>query len=215
MGKEPYKPTRGEEIANSITHGIGAGLSIAALTILVVFSSIKGDVWRVVSFSIYGACLSILYTASTLYHSFRSEKVKRFFQIIDHASIYLLIAGTYTPFTLVLLRGGWGWSLFGIIWGLALLGVVFKIFFINRFEILSTLVYLSMGWLIVIAFKPAIEHIPVGGLYWLLGGGVSYSLGVIFFLWEKIKYHHAIWHLFVLGGSICHFFAILLYVLPM
>jgi hemolysin III len=215
MGKEPYKPTKGEEIANSITHGIGAGLSIAALTILVVFASLKGDAWRIVSFSIYGACLTILYSASTLYHSFRSEKVKRFFQIIDHASIYLLIAGTYTPFTLVLLRGGWGWSLFGVIWGLALLGVIFKIFFISRFEILSTLVYLLMGWLIVIAFKPAVESIPQGGLYWLLAGGISYTLGVVFFLWEKIKYHHAIWHLFVLGGSVCHFFAILLYVLPM
>jgi hemolysin III len=215
MGKEPYKPSKGEEIANSITHGIGVGLSIAGLTILVVFASIRGDVWRIVSFSVYGACLTILYTASTLYHSFRSEKVKRFFQILDHASIYLLIAGTYTPFTLVLLRGGWGWSLFGVIWGLAFLGIVFKIFFINRFEILSTLVYLLMGWLIVIAFKPAIDNIPIGGLYWLLAGGLSYSLGVVFFLWERIKYHHAIWHLFVLGGSICHFFAILFYVLPM
>jgi hemolysin III len=215
MSKSVYQPTRGEEIANSITHGIGAGLSIAGLVVLVVFASLNGDAWRIVSFSIYGACLTILYTASTLYHSFSSKKVKSFFQIIDHASIYLLIAGTYTPFTLVLLRGGWGWSLFGIIWGLTAFGIVFKIFFINRFNILSTAIYLLMGWLIVVAFQPAIENIPLGGLYWLLAGGISYSLGVIFFLWEKLRYSHAIWHLFVLGGSTCHFFAMLFYVLPM
>ena len=215
MAETTYQPSKGEEIANSITHGIGAGLSIAALVILVVFASLYGDVWRIVSFSIYGACLTILYTASTLYHSFQSQKLKKYFQIMDHASIYLLIAGTYTPFTLVHLRGGWGWSLFGIIWGLAVLGVIFKMFFTNRFNLLSTIIYLLMGWLIVIAFKPAVTHIPQGGLYWLLAGGLSYTFGVIFFLWEKLPYSHAIWHLFVLGGSICHFFAMLFYVLPM
>jgi hemolysin III len=215
MSETTYQPTKGEEIANSITHGIGAGLSIAALVVLVVFASLYGDVWRIVSFSIYGACLTVLYTASTLYHSFRSQKLKKYFQIMDHASIYLLIAGTYTPFTLVHLRGGWGWSLFGVIWGLAVLGVIFKMFFTNRFNLLSTIIYLLMGWLIVIAFKPAVTHIPQGGLYWLLAGGLSYTFGVIFFLWEKLPYSHAIWHLFVLGGSICHFFAMLFYVLPM
>lgn len=215
MAESIYQPTKGEELANSITHGIGVLLSIAALTLLVIFASIYGDVWRIVSFSIYGSSLIILYTASTLYHSFRSEKVKHFFKIMDHSSIYLLIAGTYTPFTLVLLRGGWGWSLFGIIWGLTVIGILFKLFFVNKFQLLSTIIYLLMGWLIVIAFKPAMEHIAAGGLYWLLAGGILYSLGVVFFIWHKLKYHHAIWHLFVLGGSVCHFFAMLLYVLPM
>lgn len=214
MTKSIYQPTKGEELANSITHALGAGLSIAALTILVVFSSIDGDPWRIVSFSVYGACLTTLYTASTLYHSFQSERLKYYFKIMDHSSIYLLIAGTYTPFTLVHLRGGWGWSIFGIIWGLTIVGILFKMFFINRFNILSTVIYLLMGWLIIIAFKPAMENIPVGGLYWLLAGGLAYSLGVVFFLWEKLPYHHAVWHLFVLGGSICHFFAMLFYVLP-
>ncbi|HYG38232.1 MAG TPA: hemolysin III family protein [Cytophagales bacterium] len=215
MEKDTYQPSKAEELANSITHGIGVLLSIAALTLLVVFASIKGDAWRIVSFSIYGACLVLLYTASTLYHAFQSEKVKHYFKIMDHASIYLLIAGTYTPFTLVLLRGGWGWSLFGIIWGLTLLGIVFKMFFINKFNMLSTIIYLLMGWLIIVAFKPAVDNIPLGGLYWLLAGGISYSAGVIFFVWHKLPYHHAIWHLFVLGGSICHFFAMLFYVLPL
>lgn len=215
MEKDTYQPSKAEELANSITHGIGVLLSIAALTLLVVFASLKGDAWRIVSFSIYGACLVLLYTASTLYHAFQAEKVKHYFKIMDHASIYLLIAGTYTPFTLVLLRGGWGWSLFGIIWGLTLFGIVFKMFFINKFNMLSTIIYLLMGWLIIIAFKPAVDNIPLGGLYWLLAGGISYSAGVIFFVWHKLPYHHAIWHLFVLGGSICHFFAMLFYVLPL
>jgi hemolysin III len=133
---------------------------------------------------------------------------------MDHSAIYLLIAGTYTPFTLVLLRGSWGWSLFGVIWGLALSGILFKIFFINRFNVLSTLIYLLMGWLIIIAFQPLMHHIPVKGLYWLLAGGIAYSAGTVFYLWEKLPFHHAIWHLFVLAGSVCHYFAVLFYVLP-
>lgn len=215
MKNSTYQPTIKDEIANSLTHGIGALLSIAALVILVIFSATEGDAWRVVSFSIYGACLILLYTTSTLYHSFPPGRVKQFFQIADHACIYLLIAGTYTPFTLVPLRGAWGWSLFGIIWGLALVGIFFKVFFINRFAVLSLVVYLLMGWLIVVALRPLIQHLPMGGLYWLMAGGAFYSLGVIFFLWEKLRYHHAFWHLFVLAGSICHFWAIFLYVLPL
>lgn len=215
MKESVYKSSFKEELANSLTHGIGAVLSIAGLVVLVVLSSIQGDAWRIVSFSIYGTCLILLYTASTLYHSFRSPRVKHVFRIMDHAAIYLLIAGTYTPFTLTLLRGGWGWSLFGLIWGLCLAGIVFKLFFVNKFNVLSTIIYLLMGWLIVIAGKPLIENVPAGGLYWLLAGGAAYSLGTVFYLWERLPFHHAVWHLFVLGGSVCHFFAIFLYVLPL
>ena len=203
-----------EELANSITHGIGVALGVAALVILVVFASMQGDAWKIVSFSIYGTSLVVLYTASTLYHSFSSPKVKHYFKIMDHAAIYLLIAGTYTPILLVMLRGTLGWTMFGIIWGLALMGILFKLFFVNRFNVVSTIIYLLMGWLIIFAAKPMIDFIPEGALYWLLAGGLSYSFGVIFYLWTKIPYHHSIWHLFVLGGSICHFFAVLFYVLP-
>lgn len=209
------KPNLGEEIANSITHGIGAGLSVAGLTLLVAFASIYGDVWRVVSFSIYGSTLILLYLASTLYHSFQNPRVKRVFKIIDHAAIYLLIAGTYTPILLVNMRGAWGWTLFVVIWGLTLAGIVLKIFFINRFKKLSTVIYVLMGWLCIVAIKEMIATIPPGGLAWLIAGGITYTLGVIFYVWHKLPYNHAIWHLFVLGGSICHFFAILFYVLPM
>jgi len=204
-----------EEIANSITHGIGIALSIAALVVLVVFASIQGDVWRVVSFSIYGASLILLYSASTFYHGFQNPKLKHIFHLMDHSFIYILIAGTYTPFTLVPLRGGWGWSLFGVIWALALAGIIFKVFFIGRFSKLSSLIYIGMGWIVVIAIKPLVETIPRGGLLLLLAGGLFYTVGVIFYVWKKLPYHHAVWHLFVLGGSICHFFTMVYYVLPM
>lgn len=203
-----------EEIANSVTHGIGVALSIVGLILLVFYSTLMGDVWRIVSFCIYGTCLILLYTASTLYHSFQSEKLKHYFRIMDHAAIYLLIAGTYTPVTLVSLRGGWGWSLFGVIWGLAIAGVLFKLFFVNKFNVLSTIIYLLMGWLVIIAIVPLVKAVAPAGLYWLIAGGLTYSAGTIFYLWEKLPFNHAIWHLFVLGGSICHFFAMLWYVLP-
>lgn len=203
-----------EELANSITHAIGMALSLAGLVILVVYASIQGDAWKIVSFSIYGASLLVLYTASTLYHSFTSARAKHYLKIFDHAAIYFLIAGTYTPFLLVLLREDWGWTIFVIIWLLAIAGIIFKLFFVHRFQIISTIIYLLMGWLILFAFRPLIAHVPQGGLYWMLAGGLSYSFGVIFYLWKRIPYHHAIWHLFVLGGSICHFFAVLFYVLP-
>ena len=205
-----------EEVANSVTHGIGLFLSIVGLVILVVLAKIHGDIWRIVSFSIYGSSLIILYAVSTLYHSFLSRpRINHILKVIDHSAIYVLIAGTYTPFTLVSLRGAWGWSFFGIIWGLTLAGIFFKIFFIKKFLVLSTTSYLIMGWLALIAVYPILKNIPLGGIGWLVAGGIFYSVGVIFHLWDKLPFHHAIWHLFVLGGSICHYFAILFYVLPM
>lgn len=208
----PY--SLGEEIANSITHGIGAGLSIAGLVVLVVSAARLGDPWRVVSFSIYGASLILLYLISTLYHALHHPGAKRVFKILDHASIYFLIAGTYTPFTLVSIRGAWGWTLFGIIWGLAITGIVFKAIFINRMKKLSVAIYILMGWLVLIAIKPMMANVPIEGMIWLAVGGVLYTLGVIFYRLKSIKYMHTVWHLFVIGGSICHFFAILLYVAP-
>jgi len=207
--------TPGEEIANSVTAGVGAAFSVAALSVLVTLAAIKGDAWRVVSFSIFGAALVLLYLAMTLYHSFRSPRAKRFFQLMDHVFIYVLIAGTYTPVMLVNLRGGWGWSLFGVIWGLAVAGIVFKILFFGRFIALSTAVYVAMGWLIVIALKPALAAIPTRGLVWFLIGGLSYTAGVGFYAWRRLPYNHALWHVFILGGSTCHFFAVLFYILPM
>ncbi len=211
----PSKPySLGEEIANSITHGIGAGLSIAGLVVLIVSAARLGDPWRVVSFSIFGASLIMLYVISTLYHALHHPGAKHVFKILDHASIYFLIAGTYTPFTLVSIRGAWGWTLFGIIWGLAIIGIVFKAIFINRMKRLSVAIYILMGWLVVIAIKPMMTHVPIEGMIWLAIGGVLYTLGVIFYRLKSIKYMHTVWHLFVLGGSMCHFFAILLYVAP-
>ncbi len=200
--------TLGEEIANSITHGIGALLSIAALVILVVVAALYGDVWHVVSFTVYGSCLLILYLSSTLYHTIQNPKLRPIFRRLDHASIYLLIAGSYTPFLLVSLRGPWGWSLFGVVWGLAVMGILFKIFFINRLEVISTLAYIGMGWLCMIAYQQLVANIPMTGLIWLIVGGIVYTVGVLFYALQKIPYNHAIWHLFVLGGSVCHFFAV-------
>ncbi|MCM3699271.1 hemolysin III family protein [Paenibacillus macerans] len=205
---------RREEIANAVTHGIGALLSVAALVLLIVFSSIKGTAWHVVSFTIYGASMLLLYLCSTLVHSFKAGKAKDLFEFLDHSSIYIFIAGTYTPFLLVVLRGPLGWGLFGTVWGIALLGVVFKAFFVKRFLFLSTVFYLIMGWLIVIAWGPLTAAVPSQGIVLLVTGGVLYTLGTVFYVWRGFPYHHAIWHLFVLGGSVTHFFAILLYLLP-
>ncbi len=201
--------TTGEEIANSITHGIGVVLSIAGLVLLVVFSSLYGDAWRVVTFSIYGATLIILYLASTLYHGFTNPRVKHFFRLMDHASIYLLIAGSYTPITLTVMRGPWGWTLFGLIWGMAIAGIITKFFIINKLKILSVFFYIAMGWLVVIAIKPMLIMAPVGLIVWLVIGGLSYTFGVIFYALNKMPYNHTIWHLFVMGGSISHFFGML------
>jgi hemolysin III len=204
----------GEEIASSIIHGLGAGLATAALAILVVLAAQRGDAWRVVSFSIYGATLVLLYASSTFYHAFRSPRVKHVFRIFDHAAIYLLIAGTYTPFLLVTLRGPWGWWLFGISWAIAILGVVQASLALDKLKIWSLVAYLALGWLIVVVAKPLLAALPLPGIAWLIGGGLCYTLGVYFYVRMRIPFNHAIWHLFVLGGSICHFFAMLLYVLP-
>jgi len=205
---------RREEIANAITHGIGALLSLAGLVLLIVFSSTKGTAWHVVSFTIYGVSMLLLYLCSTLVHSFKEGKVKDLFEFLDHSSIYIYIAGTYTPFMLVAIRGPLGWSLFGIVWGIALLGVVFKAYFVKRFLFMSTFFYLIMGWLIVIAWGPLTAAVPEPGIVLLVAGGILYTLGTVFYVWRAFPYHHAIWHLFVLGGSITHFFAILMYLLP-
>lgn len=201
----------GEEIANSITHGIGAGLSIAALVILVVFAALQGDAWKIVSFSIYGVSLFALYLTSTLYHSFTNPKLKQFFHVLDHSAIFLLIAGTYTPILLISMRGVLGWILFGLIWALALGGIVFKIFFFEKFKMLSVLFYVGMGWLVVIAGKPVLEMVPTSVNLWLLIGGIFYTVGVVFYITKKIPFQHGIWHLFVLGGSVSHFFGMLQY----
>jgi len=207
------KSINSEEITNAILHGIGLGLAIAALVVLVVLASIFGDVWYIVSFSIYGSTLIILYLSSTLYHSFPKGKVKDIFRIFDHASIYLLIAGTYTPLTLISLRGSLGWTIFGIVWGITVLGIVYKIFWIERFKIFSTVLYIIMGWLVIFAIKPLLAVLNMTSIVFLVLGGVLYTVGTIFYAWDKMKYNHAIWHLFVLGGSICHFFTVL-FLLP-
>ena len=206
--------TRREEVANAITHGIGAVLSVAALVLLIVFSSLKGTPWHVVSFTIYGVTMLILYLNSTLVHSFNEGKVKDLFEFFDHSSIYLYIAGSYTPFMLVAIRGPLGWSLFGIVWGFAVLGCLFKAFFVKKFLFMSTIFYILMGWMIVIAWSPLTEAVPEGGMILLALGGLMYTFGTIFYVWRAFPYHHAIWHLFVLAGSILHFFSVFLYLLP-
>ncbi|SMB96078.1 hemolysin III [Desulfonispora thiosulfatigenes DSM 11270] len=203
--------TLAEEIFNSISHGIGALLSIVALVILVSFASISGDVWKIVSFSIYGFTLFFLYMSSTLYHSIFHEKAKRILRILDHSSIYLLIAGSYTPITLISLRGTWGWTLFTLIWTLAITGIVLKIISLEKLKKVSVFLYIFMGWLIIIAIKPMLSTVPKGLFLWLLLGGLIYTLGVIFYSNKKIPFNHAIWHLFVLGGSVAHFLGILFY----
>ncbi|WP_342430795.1 hemolysin III family protein [Neobacillus sp. FSL H8-0543] len=203
-----------EEIANSITHGIGAVLSIAALVILIVFSVLYGNAWHIVSFTIYGASMFILYMSSTLVHSFPEGKAKDIFEIFDHSSIYFYIAGTYTPFLLVVIKGPLGWSLFGIVWGLAIAGTVFKCFFAKKYLLTSTLLYVVMGWMIVFAWKPLVNNLAPEGLMYLIIGGLLYTFGAVFYVWRGFRFHHAVWHLFVIAGSASLFFCILFYVLP-
>ncbi len=200
--------TSGEEIVNSITHGIGALLSVAALVVLVILSINHGDTMHLVSFSIYGSTLILLYLSSTLYHSFSSPRIKNLFARFDHVSIFLLIAGTYTPILLTSIRGVWGWTLFGIIWGLAIVGAVIRSIYLHRFRKLMVAVYLLMGWMFVIAGKQVFLSLPTNSLIFLVLGGIAYSVGVIFYMWRKLPYSHGIWHLFVLAGSVLHFFAI-------
>ncbi len=201
------------ERVNSITHLIGACLALVGLVVLVVLSSRLGDPWKIVSFSIYGVTLVVLYVFSTLYHSV-SGTSKKVFQKIDHSAIYLLIAGTYTPFALVTLRGVWGWSLFGVIWGLALFGIVQDNLFTQGRRILSVVIYLLMGWLAIVVIRPLANALPGAGLVWLITGGLSYSIGVVFYALDKrLRYGHEIFHVFVLAGSACHYLAVLRHVL--
>jgi hemolysin III len=203
-----------EEIAHAITHGVGLLLSVAALAVLVVFSSQRGDAWHIVSTAIYGTTLVLLYAASTFYHALTAPRAKGVFQILDHSAIYLLIAGTYTPFTLVNLRGGWGWTLFGLVWGLAILGIVLEAVAKERVRVLSMVLYLGLGWLVAVAVKPLLDSVAGGGLLLLLLGGLAYSGGVVFYGWQRLPYNHAVWHVFVMAGSAFHFFAVLFYVIP-
>ena len=203
-----------EERLNAVTHGIGAVAAAIGLVFLVLLAYEYGSVWHVVSFSIYGATLFLMYLMSTLYHSFRNERVKSLFKIFDHSAIYLLIAGTYTPFALIILHGWLGWTMLGIIWSLALVGIVLTCFYVNRFHKLSTLCYVLMGWLIVICIKPMLERLDTMGMVWLAIGGLFYSVGAIFYLLKRMPYNHAVWHLFVIAGSAFQFFAVLFYVLP-
>jgi hemolysin III len=207
-----YDPV--EERINVITHAFGFVLSILGLVLLVLKSTSLGTARHIVSFSIFGATLILLYAASTLYHNAKNSRLRYYLNILDHAAIYVLIAGTYTPFALVTLSKANGLLILIIIWSLALVGVILKIFFIGRFNALSTIMYVAMGWLVVFDIKPLIENLPTWGLIWLFSGGVSYTIGAIIFSLRKIKFNHAIFHLFVLGGSFCHFIAIYLFVLP-
>jgi len=211
-GIKYYSPI--EEKINIISHAIGFILSIVALVLMVTYASLHGDVWHIVSFSIFGTSLMILYAASTLYHSAKKSKLRSRLKVIDHASIYVLIAGTYTPFTLVTLNGVVGWVIFGISWGLALTGIILKLFFTGKYNLLSTIMYVLMGWVIVFAIKPLINNLPKEGLLWLLAGGIAYTIGAIIYSIKKIKFNHAIFHMFVLIGSFCHFISVFFYVLP-
>ena len=198
-----------EEIVNSLSHGIGLLLSVAGFAVLLVLAIRYGTAWHVVGCAIYGSTLICLYLASTLYHGNPSPRLKRALRIVDHSAIYLLIAGTYTPFLLVNLRGGWGWSLLGIVWGCAMAGIVFKFWFVDHFKVLSTVLYLAMGWLVVIAARPLVTHVSAVGLRWLVAGGVMYTVGVVFYASRKMPYGHAVWHVFVMAGSVCHYLAVL------
>lgn len=203
-----------EEIANGITHGLGAVASIVGLAVLVGYAAMNGDAQDVTAVAIFGGSMILLYTSSTLYHSVPHDGARAVFKVLDHASIYILIAGSYTPFTLIALRGDMGWRLFTIVWSLAAVGVIFKVFFTGKFDKLSTMIYLGMGWSVVFYAKDVSAAIPDMGLWLLVAGGLSYTLGVAFYLWDKLPYNHAIWHLFVLGGTAFHYFSVLLYVVP-
>ncbi len=201
-----------EEIANGVTHGIGLLLAVAAVPVLIVLGALRGNAVHVAGFTVYGSSLVLVYASSTLYHAFQQPRLKHVFRILDHAAIYLLIAGTYTPVTLLSMNGPWGWTLLTLVWALAVLGCVFKLFFVDRFEGFSTVLYLVMGWLVVLVIKPFLASVPTVPLLWLIAGGLCYTVGVVFFVWERLPYNHAVWHLFVIGGSACHYVAMLLYV---
>lgn len=210
-----HKLIKTEEIANSISHGIGIVLAIAGVTLLVVFGTLYGDAWHIVSFSIFGASMIILYLASTLFHGAKNPRLKYILNKFDHSAIYILIAGSYTPLSLISLRGWIGWTIFGLIWALAAAGIVFKVwFYSSRFSKLSTILYVAMGWLVIIAIVPVIRNVPETSLWFFLAGALSYSGGVVFFVIKKVPFFHLVFHLFILGGSVCHFFGFL-FLLPM
>ncbi len=213
MDKIKYYPPLEEKI-NIYSHSLGLVVSIFALALLVVRASVHGTVWHIVSFTIFGVSLIVLYAASTFYHHSRKPESRARLRIFDHASIYILIAGTYTPYTLVTLHGAIGWVLFGVTWGFALTGIVLKIFFTGKYNLLSTLMYVFMGWGIIFAVKPLLENLSSDGLFWLIAGGISYTAGAVLYGIKKIKFNHAIFHIFVLVGSLCHFISIYFYVLP-
>ena len=211
--QSPAEIFSAEDIANSVSHGVGLGMSIAGLALLVTVAAMNGDTVHVVSAAIYGTTLVILFGASTVYHSMTRPMARRVLRVVDHSAIYLLIAGTYTPFTLVTLSGTLGWALFLTVWSMALIGVLYKIFWFGRLKALSMALYLVMGWSIVVAIKPLLEALDIGGIVLLVTGGVLYTVGVIFYGWEKLFFNHAIWHFFVLAAAVCQYLAILLYVM--
>lgn len=204
--------TLAEEAANAITHGLGAVLSMAGLTMLVIVAAVTQDPYRIIGVTVFGVTMLLMYLASTLYHALPHPPVKRVMRIVDHCAIYLLIAGTYTPFMIVSMRGTWGWSLFLVLWGAAVLGCFFKMFFTGRYEFLSTAMYVAMGWVAVIALKPALEMIPPGALLLLLLGGIAYTGGVVFYVIDRIPYNHAIWHCCVMAGTAIHFAAVYFFI---
>jgi hemolysin III len=201
----------GEEIANSVSHGLGLLAAAAAFPVLVMVARERGDATAIVGASVFATSMVLLYLTSTLFHALPEGRAKRVFQILDHSAIYLLIAGTYTPFTLGVLRGDWGWTLFGLVWGLAVVGTVLKAVGGVRYTTVSTWVYLAMGWLILIAAKTVWTLVPNWGLFWLFAGGIAYTAGAVFFMAERIRYFHFVWHLFVVAGTACHFVAVLWY----
>lgn len=210
----PKKNRKREEFLNVLTHGTGAVLSVAALVIMIIYSVYRGTATHLAASLVFGISLVLLYSASTVYHAMVKLKWKRLFRLIDHLSIYILIAGTYTPIALLGLKGTWGWVIFGLIWAFAIVGFIFKFSPLRRSEKLSLSLYALMGWLIIIAIKPLLANMETGALLYLLGGGLCYTFGIYFYAKEKIPYNHAIWHVFVLGGSVLHFFGIFLYLIP-
>src|SRR5690625_4708171 len=206
--------SKGEEIANAITHGIGAVLSIVGLIVLIVYASLYGSVWHIVSFTIFGSIMLILYMSSTMVHALPKGKAKDLFEIFDHSAIYLFIAGSYTPFTFLVIQGKLGWTMFGIVWGLAIVGTIFKAFFVKKFLFTSTILYIGMGWMVVLGWKQIVAGLPSNGLLLFVAGGIFYTVGAVFYMWRGFQYHHAVWHLFVMAGTASHFFCVLLYLLP-
>jgi hemolysin III len=211
---ETHTFNKKEEVANATTHGIGLLLSVIGSTILIVFSSLYGSTTHIVTFSIYGISMVILFTSSTLLHALPRGKAKDVFEVLDHSSIYLFIAGSYTPLTLIVVQGVLGWVIFGLVWGIAIFGIIFKYFFVKQYIFASTALYIVMGWLIIFAISDILTNVPTKGVILLVVGGLTYTIGSIFYVWRLFPFHHAVWHVFVLIGSIVHFLVVLLYVLP-